>query len=130
MALKSKKKILNRRNTLKMTMLLNLKTLNTTYIRNHRKCVVIDDKYVFMGSSNHGEKYVDGSIGGSDLFRDTNCFIEGPAAQIFVSEFTATLAETNGTKRFRARSDFYSDDDCLLQGKRKVRRSLRFWRRV
>lgn len=49
------------------------------FVRNHRKILVVDGTHAFCGGMNVGEEYAGARLG-TNLFRDTNLALEGPAA--------------------------------------------------
>ena len=52
-----------------------------TYIRNHRKILVVDDKVAYLGGMNIGREY-------AVTWRDTHCRLEGPKAREAALAFT------------------------------------------
>ncbi|EAL65113.2 phospholipase D [Dictyostelium discoideum AX4] len=57
-------------------------------LRNHRKIIVVDEKYGFCGGMNISGKYASSNMdGGKDYFRDTHCMIEGPAVKNLLNIF-------------------------------------------
>ena len=49
-------------------------------LRDHRKLIVVDERIGFCGGMNIGEEYA-GARYGTNVFRDSNLMIEGPAVQ-------------------------------------------------
>ncbi|KAK5581006.1 hypothetical protein RB653_001033 [Dictyostelium firmibasis] len=63
-------------------------------LRNHRKIMVVDEKFGFCGGMNISGKYVSSNMeGGKDYFRDTHCMIEGPAVKDLLNIFHNSVKE-------------------------------------
>lgn len=58
--------------------------------RNHRKTLIVDARYGFMGGINIRDYYLHGSPG-QQIWRDTHCMIEGPAVQSLLQTFVDDL---------------------------------------
>lgn len=66
--------------------------------RDHRKIIIVDDKYAYCGGMNISEEYA-GKRLGSNKFSDAHMRIEGPAVRDLSALFLETLGETTGEIR-------------------------------
>lgn len=65
--------------------------------RDHRKIIVIDNKYAFCGSMNISDDYAGPTLG-NNKFRDSLVRIEGPAAQDLLNITLESIAESEFKK--------------------------------